>query len=57
MVQALPTRTNSIAGLTYKDDLTIFLREMINEPSCQSNLSRKFQVFVFSPIIRNVHCV
>ncbi|KAL8038301.1 hypothetical protein ABFX02_11G097800 [Erythranthe guttata] len=40
-VNVVLTRINSITGLAYKDDPTIFAWELINEPRCQSDLSGK----------------
>ncbi|KAI3873151.1 hypothetical protein MKW92_004972 [Papaver armeniacum] len=40
-VKAVLTRNNSITGVPYKDDPTIFAWELINEPRCQSDLSGK----------------
>lgn len=37
--QAILTRANTINGLSYKDDPSIFAWELINEPRCLSDLS------------------
>lgn len=48
-MQAILTRKNSINGLAYKDDPTIFAWELINEPRSQNDSSGKLiQVFFFS---------
>lgn len=38
-VKTVMTRVNSISGIAYKDDPTIFSWELINEPRCQSDPS------------------
>ncbi|KAJ4817614.1 hypothetical protein LUZ62_030180 [Rhynchospora pubera] len=38
-IKAVLTRVNSITGLMYKDDPSIFAWELINEPRCQNDLS------------------
>ncbi|KZV24756.1 mannan endo-1,4-beta-mannosidase 9 [Dorcoceras hygrometricum] len=40
-IKAILTRLNSITGITYKDDATIFAWELMNEPRCQTDLSGK----------------
>ena len=45
-VQAVLTRKNTITGVTYKDDPTIFAWELMNEPRCNDPSGSKIQEWV-----------
>ncbi|KAH9319941.1 hypothetical protein KI387_021710, partial [Taxus chinensis] len=46
-VKAVLTRVNSITGVAYKDEPTIFAWELMNEPRCQSDTSgRTIQAWI-----------
>ncbi|MBA0620723.1 hypothetical protein Godav_006409, partial [Gossypium davidsonii] len=49
ILQAVLTRNNTITGVLYKDDPTIFAWELINEPHCPTDPSgARFQVSIIS---------
>lgn len=52
-MQAVLTRVNSISGVSYKDDPTIFGWELMNEPRCQSDLSGKAIQVSITPFWKN----
>ena len=39
LLQKVVTRVNSMNGIAYKNDPTIFAWELINEPRCQTDIS------------------
>ncbi|KAL3838704.1 hypothetical protein ACJIZ3_023295 [Penstemon smallii] len=45
-IKTVLTRINSITGIAYKDDPTIFAWELINEPKCSDLSGKAFQAWV-----------
>ncbi|KAI3993330.1 hypothetical protein MKX01_010073 [Papaver californicum] len=56
-IKAVLTRINSITGVAYKGDPTIFVWELMNEPRCQSDLSGRTLQDWFTEMARHVKSI